>query len=81
MSLDNYVKAAVAKVIENLDRQGLKLKGKAYQLYESGYRPEMDVMEESDEAGVAKFQGFIGMFHWMVELGQMDIHTERSPSS
>ena len=41
MSLDNYVKAAVAKVIEDLDRHGWKLKGKAYWPYESEYRPEM----------------------------------------
>ena len=73
--------AAVAEVIEDLDKWGLKLKGKAYQPYESGYRPEMDVMEELDEAGVAKFQGFIRMFHWMVELGQMDIYTEVSQLS
>ena len=46
MSLDNYVKAAVAKVIEDLDRQGLKLKWKAYRPYESGYRPEMDAMDD-----------------------------------
>ena len=81
MSLDNYVKAAVAEVIKDLDRQGLKLKGKAYWPYESGYRPEMDVTEELDEAGVAKFQGFIGTFCWMVELGQMDIHMEVSQLS
>ena len=81
MSSDNYVKTAVAKVIEDLDRQGLKLKGKAYRPYESGYRPEMDVMEELEEAGVAKFQGFIGTFCWMVELGKMDIHMEVSQLS
>ena len=69
MSSDNYVKATVAEVIEDLDRWGLKLKGKAYRPYESGYRPEMDVTEELDEAGVANFQGFIGTFRWMVELG------------
>ena len=41
----------------------------------------MDVMEELNEAGVAKFQSFIGTFHWMVELGQMDIHMEVSQLS
>ena len=57
------------------------MKGKAYRPYESGYRPEMDVKEELDEAGVAKFQGFIGTFHWMVELGRMDIYMEVSQLS
>ena len=41
----------------------------------------MDVMEELNEAGVAKFQGFIGMFCWMVELEQIDIYTEVSQLS
>ena len=69
MSSDNYVKAAVAKVVKDLNKRCLKLEGKAYCPYESRYRPEMDVTEELDDAGVAKFQGFIGTFHWMVELG------------
>ena len=81
MSSDDYVKPAVAEVVEDLDKQGLKLKGKAYCPYESGYRPEMDVTEEFDEAHVAKFQGFIGTFCWMVELGRMDIYTEVSQLS
>ena len=81
MSSDDYVEDAVAEVVEDLHKQGLKLKGKAYHPYESGYRPEMDVMEELDEAGVAMFQGFIGTFCWMVELGRMDIYTEVSQLS
>ena len=81
MSSDDYVKAAVAEVIEDLDKQGLKLKGKAYWPFESGYRPEMDVMEELVEAGVAKFQEFIGTFRWMVELGRMNIYMEVSQLS
>ena len=44
MSSDDYVKATVAEVVEDMDKQGLKLKGKAYHPYESGYRPEMDVL-------------------------------------
>ena len=62
MSLDKYVKAVVTDVAEDLEKQGLKLKGKAYRPYEAGYHPEMDVMPELNEAGVAKFQGFIGIF-------------------
>ena len=62
MSLGEYVKAAVMDVAENLEKQGLKLRGKAYRPYDAGYHPEMDVMPELDEAGVAKFQGFIGTF-------------------
>ena len=81
MSSNEYVKAAVAEVVEDLDKQGLKLKGKAYQPYDSNYKPELDVTEELDDDGVAKFQGYIGMFHWMIELGHIDIMTEESQLS
>ena len=60
MSSDKYVKAAVTDVVEDLEKLGLKLKGKAYCPYEAGYRPEMDMMLELIKVGVAKFQGFIG---------------------
>ena len=62
MSSDEYVKAAVTDVAEDLEKQGLKLKGKAYHPYEAGYCPEMDMTLELDEVGVAKVQGFIGTF-------------------
>ena len=62
MSSDDYVKAAIAEVVEDLEKKGLKLKGKAFRLFESAYRPELHVMEELDETGVAIFQGFIGTF-------------------
>ena len=81
MSSDDYVKAGIAKVVEDLEKKGLKLKGKAFRPFDSAYRPELDVTEELDETGVAKFQGFIGTFRWMIELGHMDILTEVSQLS
>ena len=81
MSSDEYVKAAVAEVVEDLDKEGLKLKGKAYRPYDSNYNPELDVTEELDDDGVAKFQGSIGMFHWMIELGRINIMTKVSQLS
>ena len=81
MSSYEYVKAAVAEVVEDLDKEGLKLKGKAHQLYDSNYKPELDVTEELDDKGVAKFQGYIGMFHWMIQLGCISIMTEVSQLS
>ena len=80
-SSDDYVKAAVAEVVEDLEKKSLKLKGKAFKPFESAYRPELDVMEELDETGVTKIQGFIGTFRWMIELGRMDILTEVSQLS
>ena len=73
MSSDKYVKAAVTDVAEDLEKRGLKLKGKAYHPYKAGYCPEMDVKPELDEAGAAKFQGFISTFRWMIELSWADI--------
>ena len=81
MSSNEYMKAAVAEVVEDLDKQGLKLKGKAYRPYDSNYKPELDVTEELDDNGVAKFQAYIGMFHWMIELGCIDIMTKVSQLS
>ena len=74
-------KAAVAEVVEDLEKKGLKLKGKAFRPFDSAYRPELDVMDELDETGVAKFQGFIGTFGLMIELWRMDILTEVSQLS
>ena len=62
MSSDDYVKAVVVEVMEDLEKKGLKLKGKAFRPFDSAYCPELNVMEELDETGVAKFQGFIGTF-------------------
>ena len=82
MSSDEYMKAAVTDVVEDLEKWGLKLKGKAYHPYEAGYRPEIDMMPELDEAGVAKFQGFMSAFQWMIELiSQVDILTKVSQLS
>ena len=81
MSSNEYVRAAVAEVVEDLDKQGLKLKGKAHRPYDSNYKPELDVTEELDDNGVAKFQGYIGTFHWMIELGCIDIMTKVSQLS
>ena len=64
-----------------MDKQGLKLKGKAYQPYDSNYKPELDVTEELDDNGVARIRGYIGTFHWMIELGHIDIMTEVSQLS
>ena len=81
MSSYDYVKAVIAEVMEDLEKKGLKLKGKAFRPFESAYRPGINVTEELDETGVAKFQGFIGTFQWMIELGHMDILTEVSQLS
>ena len=81
MCSDEYVKAVVTDVAEDLEKRRLKLKGKAYRPFKADYHPEMDVMPELDEVGAAKFQGFIGTFRWMIELSWVDILTEVSQLS
>ena len=81
MLSDKYIRVAVNKVVEGLDKCGLKLKGRAFRPFDSNYHPELDVTEELDDVGVAKFQGYIGTFRWMIELGRLDILTEVSQLS
>ena len=59
-----YVKAAVAEVVEDLDKQGLKLKGKAHQPYDSNYMPELDVTEELDDDRVSQ----VSRLYWNILL-------------
>ena len=63
MSSDEYVKAVVTDVAEDLEKQGLKLKGKAYCPYEAGYCPEMDVTPELNEAGEPSSRGSSAPFN------------------
>ena len=81
MSSDEYDRVVVNEVVEGLDKHGLKLKGKAFRPFDSDYNLELDVTEELDDAGVAKFQGYIGTFCWMIELRRLDILTEVSQLS
>ena len=81
MSSDDYVKVSVESVERELELQGKKLRGKARRPYDQKYRPEMDVTPELNAEGIAKFQGYMGVFRWMIELGRIDIQTEVSALS
>eukprot|EP00957_Ditylum_brightwellii_P207830 15354716-Ditylum_brightwellii.AAC.1 len=78
MTSDNYVKVAVDDVERKLELEGKKLRGKAYRPYDSKYRPKIYVSPELNDKGVSKFQGYMGIFQWMIKLGRMDILTEVS---
>ena len=81
ISPDDYLRAVLEDVEEDLRKKGLKLRGKAFRPYDSNYLPEMDVTRELNDAETAKFQGYIGIFRWLIELGRMDILTEVSKLS
>ena len=81
LSSDDYVRVSVESVERELAEQGRKLRGKANRPYDQKYRPEMDVTEELNEDGISKYQGYMGIFRWMIELGRIDIITEVSALS
>ena len=81
MSSDEYVANAVKVVEEELDKQGLKLRGRADRPFAQDYKPEVDITPELDEEGIAMYQGYMGIFRWMIEIGRIDILTEVSQLS
>ena len=83
MSPKTYVKNSI-KVVEDLlvaDGAGLHLKTTARNPFPSGYKPELDVTTELDEAMASRFLQLIGILRWAVELGRIDIYTEVSQLS
>ncbi|KAL7537428.1 hypothetical protein ACHAWF_005758, partial [Thalassiosira exigua] len=77
-----YVKAVVANVENMLKEEGRKFKtasgGKAKMRnpIPTGYKSELDTMEECDAKHPSRFQQLIGILRWAVELGRIDIHIE-----
>lgn len=42
----------------------------------ANYKPELDVTKECDAEMVSQYQQLIGILHWAVELGRIDIQLE-----
>ncbi|GFH56846.1 hypothetical protein CTEN210_13322 [Chaetoceros tenuissimus] len=80
MNCVEYLKGA----IENVDNQlqdhdsALKNYGDGKRPYPSSYRPEMDVTQELDAELMNRFQQYIGVLRWAIELGRIDVMTEVS---
>ena len=80
MSLMAVVTKNSVNVVQDLldsDGQGLELKS-ASTPFPSNYKPEMDVTEELDAAGLSRYRQLIGILRWAVELGRVDIYLEVS---
>ncbi|KAL7575866.1 hypothetical protein ACA910_003182 [Epithemia clementina (nom. ined.)] len=75
MSSDKYVKCAIAEVETELERAGECLKSNVSTPLSDGYRPELDATPELDARRGNYYQGLIGILHWIVELGRIDIVT------
>ncbi|KAL7535630.1 hypothetical protein ACHAWF_005219, partial [Thalassiosira exigua] len=73
---------AVGNVENMLKEEGCEFKtvssrkAKMHNPIPSGYKPELDKMEECDAEHHSHFQKLIGILRWAVELGRIDIHIE-----
>jgi hypothetical protein len=80
MISSKYVQSAVQDVHEYLaalpwDHKLLK---KAYGPFAGGYKPELDEISELDSIRANLYQSKMGILHWCVDLGRIDIITEVS---
>ena len=74
-----YVQGAVNNVEEYLRKHDLpKLKNKVRAPWPNDYVSETDVSPELDPKRAQYYQSLIGVLHWIVELGRIDMITEVS---
>ena len=75
----SYVASAIDTVKRLLLEDGRELKsGKRPHKgpLPHGYKPELDVTDECDDAMTSRYQQLIGILRWAVELGRIDIQVE-----
>ena len=65
----------------HLQKRGDKLPYKVPTPILSGYWPEIDMSPELSKADASFYQTLIGVLHWIVELGRIDIDVEVSMMS
>ncbi len=78
MSAEQYCKAAVANVEEELAKQGRRLPPKCVTPFSSNYAPWLEESPELKADGVQRFQELIGQLRWAIEIGRVDILLETS---
>jgi Reverse transcriptase (RNA-dependent DNA polymerase) len=78
MSSEKYVNSAVDNVRNTLRTAGKVLPTRCVTPLPSNYRPEMDVSEELEDDDVTRYQEFIGILRWAIELGRVDLALEVS---
>ena len=77
----NNVKSAIQNIEETLQKMGQRLPSKCKTPLAYGYRPELDVTPELKADGLQRYQELIGILHWAVELGRVDILMQTSMMS
>lgn len=78
LSSNTYVKRAVEEVERELALAGKCLKKKIMSPLASGYRPELDASPELDDKRSSYYSSLMGVLHWCIELGRVDIIVEVS---
>ena len=82
LSSSKYVQEAIANVERYLadpkNDIGKQLKRKVRSPWPSGYEPELDASEELNTKDSTFYQHLIGVLHWIVEVGRVDVITEVS---
>ena len=75
-----YLKGAISNVNNLLkeNKSSLKVYGDSKRLYPFLYHLEMDVTSELITKLINRFQQFIGVLRWAIELGRVDILTQIS---
>ena len=81
MSLEQYVKVAIANVENKLDKEGQCLPSRCLTPMKAGYQPEIDTSAKCKADGIQYFQELIGILRWACKLGHIDITTEISLTS
>jgi hypothetical protein len=78
MSPEQYVKAAVTNVEEDLAKHGKRLPAKCMTSFSCNYAPWLEEMSELRANRVQRFQELIGQLWWAVEIGCVNILLETS---
>ena len=78
MSSEKYVKSAIQNIEETLQKIGQRLPSKCKMPLAYGYRPELDVTPELKADCLERYQELMGILHWAVQPGRVDILMETS---
>ena len=80
MNCVEYLQGAISNVDKYLNEcdSALKNYGDGKRPYPSSYRPEMDVTPELDAESMNRYQQYIGVLHWAIELDRINVNTKLS---
>jgi hypothetical protein len=78
MSPETYTKSAIENMEIWLAKKQQRLPTKVSCMFPSGWRPELGITPELNQADASYYQPQIGVLRWIIELGRIDIITEVS---